>query len=84
MTYQFEPNEDEESFQARGTFASTSHSAQLASIGAVFGLRQDGVMVVESLIPGGSAALSGSIETGSADHLCNHIHIFNMNTIHIE
>jgi hypothetical protein len=64
MQHRFEPDEDEESSQSRGTLAAHSHSGQLASIGAVFGLRHDGVMIVESLIPGGAAAQSGTVEIG--------------------
>ncbi len=65
VTDHFEPSEDVESFQANGTFSGNGPVEHLASIGAVFGLRHDGVMFVESLISGGAAERSGSIEIGN-------------------
>ncbi len=65
MTDFYEPNEDVESFQAIGTFTGKTHGTHLASIGVVFGLRQDGVMIVENLMPGGAAERSGSVEIGT-------------------
>jgi hypothetical protein len=61
----YEPHEDIESFQANGTFSGNMRGEQLASIGAVFGLRHDGVMIVENLMPGGAAEKSGTVEIGT-------------------
>ncbi len=72
MTDFYEPHEDVESFQANGTFSGHTQGTHLASIGAVFGLRHDGVMIVENVMPGGAAEKSGSVEIGtsvSASHL---------------
>ena len=62
--HRHEPDEDVESFQSYGTSVGNSHGGQWASIGAVFGLRHDGVLMVERLLPGGAAEQSGSIEIG--------------------
>ncbi len=78
VTDHFEPHEDVESFQANGTFSGNTRGEQLASIGAVFGLRDDGVMIVESLVPGGAAEKSGSVEIGNTtfQSFSTHTHLW--------